>query len=106
MKKIISLFCVSLMMLFLNFDSLKAQDGTVKEKPKEPNLFAAQRAPKPGPGYVWADGEWKYNKKKEMYDWEDGKWMKEKDGHAWVRGNWERSAGGYKWIPGHWKKKM
>jgi hypothetical protein len=104
MKKIISTLFLAIVALLLNISSSSAQ--VVKDKPKEPNLFNEKREAKPGPGYIWIDGEWKYNKKKELYEHQSGKWEKEKDGHAWVNGHWEREAGGYKWEPGHWKKKM
>lgn len=102
MKKAIFIFLLGAMFSLVNMSNASAQ--LVNKKPKEP-MSAATKPAKPGPNYVWTGGEWKWNKKKDNYDWEEGKWEKQKDGHNWVHGDWKRDGTKFRWTSGHWQKK-
>jgi hypothetical protein len=60
------------------------------------------RPAKPGPGYVWIPGHWKWAGGR--YLWLKGHWEKTRPGQAWVPGHWERKGRSWVYIPGHWRR--
>lgn len=57
----------------------------------------------PGPGYVWADGEWQWNGY--SWVWVPGRWLVPPwPGAVWVHGYWYRGPfGGWRHSPGRWR---
>jgi len=71
-------------MLFVNCAGYSAV-GVTPLAPPVPRVAVVGVAP--GPGYVWAAGNW---------DWRGGRW-------AWVEGRWVRPPRAHAvWVPGAW----
>ena len=65
-----------------------------------------KRPRKPGPKFIWSNGYFRWNPKKERYVWAVGKWVKRVKGKKWVKGKYKVvKKNGYKikvWVGGHW----
>jgi len=58
--------------------------------------------PSPGPGYVWANGEWVWNN---GWYWSTGYWLWPPfPGTVWVGGYWSPGPHGYVRFGGHWRR--
>ena len=58
--------------------------------------------PSPGPGYVWANGEWVWNN---GWYWSTGYWLWPPfPGTVWVGGYWGPGPHGYVRFGGHWRR--
>lgn len=56
----------------------------------------------PGPGYVWAGGEWVWNGS--GWVWIGGRWVLPPARHVvWVEGRWIHGPHGWYRVPGHWR---
>lgn len=57
----------------------------------------------PGPGYVWADGEWEWSGS--GWVWIGGRWIfPPYPGAIWIRGTWYHGAHGWYHSPGRWRR--
>ena len=74
----------------------------VKVKPVRTNVVVVKKPTKPGKNFIWIEGHWKWNKRRQAYVWIDGKWAKRQGNKSWVAGHWRKTRGGWTWIPGHW----
>jgi len=55
----------------------------------------------PGPGYVWAGGEWVWNGR---WVWVSGHWLvPPRPNTIWIRGYWVHGHNGYHRVGGHWR---
>ncbi|MBT3756720.1 MAG: BcpO-related WXXGXW repeat protein [Candidatus Cloacimonetes bacterium] len=61
------------------------------------------RSERPGIKFVWVDGHWQWNRKKENYVWIPGHWIKKKEGKIWIHGDWHRTRRGWVWVKSYWK---
>src|SRR4051794_40905129 len=56
----------------------------------------------PGPGYVWTNGYWGWQRNN--YVWVPGRWTRPPRARAvWVEPRWESRSGRYYFRPGHWR---
>jgi hypothetical protein len=57
---------------------------------------------RPGPGYIWIDGYWRWGGSRHY--WVGGRWERPPRQRAvWVPGYWARHPRGYAWRPGYWR---
>ena len=74
----------------------------VKVKPVRANVVVVKKPNRPGVNYIWIEGHWKWNKKRNAYVWVDGRWAKRQGNKKWINGHWRKSKRGWIWVPGHW----
>jgi hypothetical protein len=56
---------------------------------------------RPGPGYVWRGGYWRWNGAR--YYWVHGYYAQPPSGRSvWVPGHWRHTPDGWVWREGHW----
>lgn len=73
----------------------------VKTKPAEPVVVVP--AP-PGPGYVWVDGAWRWDRRAHAHRYVNGYWARPvRPGATYVRGGWRETRRGWRYTPGHWR---
>lgn len=71
---------------------------TVAVKPETPVVVQPAR---PGPNYVWVDGDW--HRSGGAYVYKQGYWVVPKQHHEWVSGHWDKRGNGWYWQKGHWR---
>lgn len=76
----------------------------VKERPMPPPNNKQLIINPPSPKHGWMPPQWKWDRKKSEYVWQEGEWVKGKKDAKWIEGKWTEEKGGWKWIPGYWKK--
>lgn len=68
-----------------------------------PPLRYERRAPMPGPGYIWIDGYWRWDRGR--YVWVPGVWQRPPyAGAYWSHGHWDRYPEGWRYHEGHWDR--
>ena len=56
----------------------------------------------PGPGYVWVNGYWSWQRNN--YVWMPGRWSRApRRGATWVEPRWELRNGRYRFRQGRWR---
>jgi hypothetical protein len=59
---------------------------------------------RPGPGWVWTGGYWRWVGGTRGYAWVPGRWRRPpRAGAVWVSPRWRRSRGGYTFVAGGWR---
>ncbi len=101
MKKILIASGI-LLSSFLLSTTLSAQRVVISVRPPAPKRVVI-KTPRPGSNYVFINGYWKWNPRRNRYVWVDGRWVKRRPNQVYVTGRWRRVRGGYTWVPGHWK---
>jgi hypothetical protein len=76
----------------------------VRVRPVAPKVVVVRPAERRA-GWVWADGEWRWDRPTKQYVWVEGHWIKEVPSSVWVAGHWRRTRGGEAWVPGHWARR-
>ncbi|MCF7857761.1 MAG: hypothetical protein K9N07_00345 [Candidatus Cloacimonetes bacterium] len=94
-KAILALFVI------INFSSCARKTIYINIAP--PRNKTEIRSERPGENYVWVEGRWHWDHKKDNYVWIRGHWMKKKKGNIWIPGSWERTRRGWIWTEGYWK---
>lgn len=68
-----------------------------------PPLRYERRPVMPGPGYVWIDGYWNWDRGR--YVWVPGRWERPPyAGAYWSHGHWDRYNDGWHYYQGHWDR--
>jgi hypothetical protein len=96
-KRAINLFLLSGIALLFN-GCLPGYVGS------EPAYLNATRSESPGNGQVWVDGGWKWDRKAQAYEQQDGYWKKPYIGRKFVPGRWKSTPKGHRWVRGHWAR--
>jgi hypothetical protein len=61
------------------------------------------RIARPGPDYVWVDGQWDWQG--DNWVWVPGRWDRPSyRGARWVRARYYRDGGAWRYEPGHWNR--
>lgn len=63
-----------------------------------------ERPARPGDGYLWIDGGWKWDYGRHNYVREPGYWSRPRPNHSYVNGYWQSGPKGKSWVKGGWKK--
>ena len=66
-----------------------------------PTEVIVTRPVRPGPGYVWIDGD--YYWRGGGYQYRNGYWALPRRGRGWHGGTWMQNRRGYYWHPGRWR---
>ena len=82
--------------------SLSCATRTVYIKKAPPVKKTEIKTPKPGNNFVWVEGYWKWNPKRDKYVWNPGFWKKIEPGKRWQNGHWKRAPKGWIWVKGYW----
>lgn len=69
----------------------------------EPTYIEAPRPMRPSPSHVWVEGNWHWNRKKQMYNQSNGHWVAPKRHRNYQPGRWKTNRRGHYWSPGRWK---
>lgn len=80
----------------------RTRDRVVVKKPNRPNVVI-NRPNYNRRGYIWIQGNWKWNPFYSRYTWQRARWKKIKKNHYWVPGFWEITPVGFFWVEGHWQ---
>jgi hypothetical protein len=66
-----------------------------------PGLRVEVMPGRPGPGYVWMGGYWRWGGRD--YVWASGRWARPRQGRRWEDGRWEQQ--GHRWVyrEGRWR---
>ena len=59
-------------------------------------------AVRPGPGYVWVPGYWRWSGHHHV--WVNGYWIRERHGYHWIPAHWVRAGPRWQFVPGHWAR--
>lgn len=76
---------------------------TIYLKIAPPRRKTEIRSERPDINYIWVEGHWQWNRRKEKFIWLPGHWIKKKDGRIWISGSWERTRRGWVWSESYWK---
>jgi hypothetical protein len=71
---------------------------TVATQPSRPMY---SRPPSPGMGYIWIEGDWRYEGNN--YVWHEGRWARERSNRHYRPGSWEQRNNGWYWRRGRWE---
>ena len=63
-----------------------------------------ERPARPGNGYVWIEGGWRWDHSRQQYDREPGYWARERPNHSYANGYWKSGRRGKSWVKGHWER--
>lgn len=63
-----------------------------------------ERPVRPGEGFIWIDGGWRWDRGTHDYIRHPGYWSKPRQGHTYVKGYWRSGARGKSWVNGHWSR--
>jgi WXXGXW repeat (2 copies) len=78
----------------------------VRTPPPRPRS-AAVVGVRPGPGYVWTSGYYRWGRGRRgrgRYVWMPGRWRRPpRSGAIWVAPRWRRGPGGYTFVAGRWR---
>lgn len=61
-----------------------------------------ERPARPGDGYIWIDGGWRWDNGTHNYVREPGYWSRPRQNHAYIKGYWRSGPRGKSWVRGHW----
>ena len=61
-----------------------------------------ERPVRPGPNYVWVDGDWYYRNGR--YEYHHGYWVRARNSRQWAPGIWIQSNNGWYWRKGKWQR--
>src|SRR5579884_3947861 len=68
-----------------------------------PPLRYEGRPPAPGPGFIWIDGYWRWDRGR--YVWVPGVWQRPPyAGAYWSHGHWDHYPDGWRYHEGHWDR--
>ena len=95
--KNIFLFLSIVVLMFMA--SCRPSGAIVRVRPEAP-VYVRHAAP--GPGYVYADGDWVWQRNQYIY--RQGYYIKSRPNRSYYEaGHWERRKHGWIWISGHWR---
>ncbi|MFS8082458.1 MAG: hypothetical protein ACMG51_03320 [Ginsengibacter sp.] len=96
MKNIV-LFLSIVALMFIA--SCRPSGEIVRVRPEAP---AYVRHAAPGAGYVWADGDWVWQRNRYVY--RQGYYIQPRPNRSsYIAGHWERRRHGWIWISGQWR---
>jgi hypothetical protein len=76
--------------------------GYVITEPSYSEIYT--RPASPGIGYIWIDGDWRWNSRTNNYVREHGYWTRPKTRHSYEEGHWESGPRGKYWVRGRWNR--
>lgn len=76
--------------------------GYVASEPVYDDVY--DRPASPGIGYIWIDGDWRWNRQSHNYVHDHGYWARSKSGHSYKKGHWESEPRGKYWVKGRWNR--
>lgn len=83
--------------------SAQVRLGVVIGRREPPPLRYEVRPRMPGPGYVWVDGYWNWDRGR--YVWVPGVWQRPPyAGAYWSHGHWDHYNDGWHYHEGHWDR--
>ena len=95
MKKLIQISAIFLTAAF--FSSCEPSGITVGARLDAPYY---ERPVRPGPDYVWIDGDWYWEGGR--YAYHNGYWSRPRGTQVWITGSWQQRNGGWYWRKGRW----
>jgi|WetSurMetagenome_2_1015567.scaffolds.fasta_scaffold00351_20 hypothetical protein len=63
-----------------------------------------ERPARPGVGYVWINGGWRWDYHSHNYVREPGYWSSPRAHHSYRDGYWRSGPRGKAWVRGHWER--
>ena len=75
--------------------------AVVLNKPNNPEVIVIPTSP--GPGFIYINDSWKWDRQARSYTASKGYWVQPKKSSPWVDGHWKKTRGGWKYVKGHWK---
>ncbi len=63
-----------------------------------------ERPARPGDGYIWIEGGWKWDYGRHSYVREPGYWVRPRPNHSYINGYWQSGPRGKSWVRGHWER--
>ena len=97
MKRLIPVSII--LMIFFTISGCEPGSITVGAQLSAPYY---ERPLRPGPDYVWIDGDWYIDNGRYVY--RHGYWARPRRGHVWITGTWEQRNGGWYWRKGRWDR--
>jgi hypothetical protein len=76
--------------------------GYIAAEPSYNDVY--DRPVSPGIGYIWIDGDWRWNRQTHNYVHDHGYWARPKQGRSYETGHWESEPRGKYWIKGRWNR--
>jgi hypothetical protein len=77
--------------------------GYVVTEPSYNDVY--DRPVSPGLGYIWIDGDWRWNHRSNIYVHEHGYWTRPRTGQSYEPGHWESGPRGKSWVKGRWERR-
>ena len=73
----------------------------------EPSYSVESERPyRPGEGYIWIDGGWRWNFHNHSYIHQPGYWTSPRRGYSYQEGHWQSSPRGKSWVKGQWQRRQ
>jgi hypothetical protein len=98
MKKIFYLFLFTGMAALFNSCAV----GWVATEPSYG--IEIERSARPGAGYIWIDGGWRWDYGEHRYVREPGYWARPRQNYSYIQGYWKSGPRGKAWVRGHWRR--
>ena len=76
--------------------------GYVVTEPSYNEVY--ERPASPGIGYIWIDGDWRWDYRTHVYAHEHGYWTRPKIHRSYEAGHWENGPRGKSWVRGRWNR--
>ena len=78
-----------------------AQSVTLNFGPPPPPPYARPMPP-PRRGYIWADGHYRWNGRR--YVWQEGTWVRARRGRHYAQPRWDQDGDRWRYRPGGWDR--
>jgi hypothetical protein len=85
---------------FITFSSCVG--GYVITEPSYNEVYV--RPASPGIGYIWIDGDWRWNNRSHIYVHDHGYWTRPRPGRSYETGHWASGPRGKSWVRGRWNR--
>ena len=76
--------------------------GYVATEPSYNEIY--NRPASPGIGYIWIDGDWRWNHRSRIYVHDHGYWTRPRSGRSYESGHWYSGPRGQYWVRGRWNR--
>ena len=87
--------------LLLTLAAVACGPAVVTTRPVEPVVIVPAS---PGPGYVWINGYWQWDRRAHVHHYVNGYWTRPaRPGAVWVGGGWHQARGGWRYSRGYWR---
>jgi hypothetical protein len=63
-----------------------------------------ERPARPGDGYIWIEGGWRWDSGRHIYVREPGYWARTRPNYSYRQGRWKSGRRGKAWVRGRWER--